>query len=147
MLPYRDCVVAVIQRPDGCVFAGQRSDRDNVWQLPQGGVEPGESPEQAVRRELLEEIGTASVETIMVCNEPIFYDFPPGMQAPIAKQFRGQKQVWFLLKFTQAARPDLSNSDGEFKALDWREPSVLLAGVVEWKKTAYERGFAAFNLC
>ena len=146
MLPYRDCVVAVILNEKGLVFAGERSDRPGVWQLRQGGVDPGETAEIAVLRELREEIGTNDVEILESCQEKISYDFPPDMSAPIAKKFSGQVQQWFLLKFNEGARPDLSVSDGEFSDLGWRRPDELLKTVVSWKLDAYKTGFTAFSL-
>lgn len=146
MKPYRACVVAVIVNDDGLVLAGERSDKPGIWQLPQGGVEKGETAEEALFRELQEEIGCNQVEVIKHLEEKIAYDFPAEIQSGISETYRGQLQDWFLLKLKAKASPDLSISDGEFKDLTWMSASDLTSSIVHWKKAAYEKAFAGLNL-
>ena len=146
MKPYRECVVAVIVNEEGAVFSGERADRPGIWQLPQGGVDEGEIPEDAVLRELREEIGSDEVEILKVLPDKISYEFPDSLKAAIAQKYRGQTQTWFLMRFKEGASPSIEKSDKEFAALSWRKPDDLLAGIVSWKEEAYKLGLSALNL-
>lgn len=146
MRDYRECVVAVVIGDDGLILAGERGDRRGTWQLPQGGVDDGETPREALFRELLEEVGTGDVEIISHLDEKISYDFPEHMTAPIASKFKGQIQTWFLVKLNPGAVPSIEKSDHEFADLSWRTADDLLAGVVDWKRDAYKKGFKGFSL-
>ncbi|MFW7380165.1 MAG: RNA pyrophosphohydrolase [Oligoflexus sp.] len=146
MKPYRPCVVAAIVRSDGHLLVGERSNQPGAWQLPQGGIDEGESPEQAVLRELREEIGTNSVTILSRGLQTICYEFPPEMITKISAQYRGQEQWWFSLQLHSQARPDLALSDGEFVNLDWRSPREVLENIISWKKIAYERGLRQLGL-
>lgn len=142
--PYRPCVVAVIKNREGWLLAGERADCKNAWQLPQGGVDPGESSEAALFRELREEIGTDQVRILRRLETPITYDFPQNMTKNGLKSFRGQTQDWYLLELIDESQmPDLSAADGEFQSLRWMLPEDLIAGIIAWKKDAYERGLKA----
>ncbi|NRA68705.1 MAG: RNA pyrophosphohydrolase [Pseudobacteriovorax sp.] len=142
MKAYRNCVVAAIVNDEGLFLAGERSDKPGVWQLPQGGVEDGESDQDALVRELQEEIGCGEVEVLKVAKNRISYDFPPSLKAPIADKYSGQSQRWFLVRFKPGQQADLSQGDGEFSDLDWKSSAELLENVVDWKKDAYVKGFA-----
>lgn len=146
MKTYRPCVVAVIAREDGYLLVGERSDQPGAWQLPQGGIDDGESSEEALFRELREEIGTRDVTIITKLSKPIYYDFPAEMNTRLAKQFRGQEQWWFHLKLQEKAKPDLSLSDGEFQSLAWHTPKEVLQGIISWKKVAYEQGLRQLGI-
>ena len=146
MKPYRPCVVAVVCHSDGKLLIGKRQGLD-AWQLPQGGMDPGEDPEQAVRRELQEEVGSGEVEILKQLEEPILYDFPEGSDFPLAKKFRGQSQYWFLLRYRPGFGPCLeSASDNEFDALDWAPAEDVLSGVIYWKQEAYQQGLERLKL-
>lgn len=146
MKVYRACVVAVIEGDDGRLFVGERQDRPGVWQLPQGGIDQGESAEEALLRELREEIGCDEVTIEKKLNKSISYDFPSDLHAPIAKKYRGQEQIWFHLKFKEGAQPSLEKSDHEFRQLDWKTADELLDNIVDWKRGAYESGFKKLNI-
>ena len=116
---YRPNVAAILQRADGRVLIGQRSDFPESWQLPQGGVDEGETAEDALRREVLEEVGIGPDEyTVAKQTGPHRYDFPFGQDR---RGFHGQEQFYFLcrLRDTAAEELDLSATCGEFQAVQW----------------------------
>ena len=105
---YRPNVAAILQRADGRVLIGQRSDFPESWQLPQGGVDEGETAKDALRREVLEEVGIGPDEyTVAEQTGPHRYDFPFGQDR---RGFHGQEQFYFLclLRDTAAEEVDLS---------------------------------------
>lgn len=140
--PYRRCVGAFLINRDGRVLVGQRIDRDEpAWQLPQGGIEKGEAPRQAVLRELAEEIGTAKATVVAEMPEWIAYDFPEGMAGRIWNgRYRGQKQKWFALRFEGSdADIDLAGSGHpEFRDWQWVPVAALPALAVPFKRAVYE---------
>lgn len=116
---YRPNVAAILQRPDGLVLIGQRSDHPDSWQFPQGGVDHGETPEDAVRREILEEIAVPpEAYRIVARSGPYRYDFPDG---PDRRGFCGQEQHYFLCAIHDTGEPsiDLGAACGEFIAVRW----------------------------
>ena len=137
---YRKCVVAVLRNGEGLVLVGERSDASGNWQFPQGGVEQGESDEEALRRELKEEIGLDEFEIEKKSGESVRYDFPDDLVSTKAHFYRGQEQIWFLVKL-KGTKPDLAKaSDKEFQRLAWIEPTLVSSGIIEWKRQAYEMG-------
>lgn len=143
---YRPCVVAVLTRDFKDFLVGERARVPGAWQFPQGGIEIGESPESAVIRELGEEVGTSDAKILKSSNHWISYDFPDDLAHPITEKFLGQNQMWFLLQLHENANPDLSLSDGEFKAIAWQTIGEIMSGIVDWKKDSYERGLKALGL-
>lgn len=146
MKPYRDCVVAVIRNGQGLVLAGERTDARGAWQLPQGGVDAGETPDQALFRELREEIGTDRLQVLRKLPELICYEFPAGMDSGPALKYRGQQQTWYLVELLPDGIPNLEISDGEFRDLKWMKPDAVLSGIVPWKQAAYRSGLQALGL-
>lgn len=143
---YRPCVVAVIRNQLGQVLAGERSDAGGAWQLPQGGIDPGEEPDEALVRELREEIGSDRVRIVQRSAAWIRYDFPEQMSRDIMKKFRGQEQMWYLLEFQSGFTFDLKAADGEFQNLKWMPVKDLIEGIIDWKKAAYIEGFQALGI-
>ncbi len=143
--PYRPCVVAVIQNEKGELLAGERVDQPGAWQLPQGGIDAGESPLEAVMRELHEEIGSSELVIRKHHTEWIRYQFPPEFAKGRLGHFAGQEQQWFLLEFKKGEGPHLELSEGEFRDLKWIDPKTLYEGIVNWKKEAYLIGLKAFG--
>lgn len=116
---YRPNVAAVLQRSDGRLLIGQRADFPESWQFPQGGVDQGESPEDALRREVREETGLPpEAYRIVARSGPHRYDFPAG---PDRRGFSGQEQTYFLCALHGAETPpfDPALTCGEFLAVRW----------------------------
>ncbi|MBF0440437.1 MAG: RNA pyrophosphohydrolase [Oligoflexales bacterium] len=145
-LPYRKCVVAVIQDERGLLLVGERKGQRGAWQFPQGGVDDNEDYYMALLRELKEEIGNNKVELVKDGNMEISYDFPGDLNAQIARRYRGQSQRWFLVRFIQGEMPDLSESDGEFQDLKWVSVRDVLENIISWKLDAYKKGLVSLGI-
>ena len=100
--PYRSCVGLMVFNKIGQVFCGQRLDnKAEAWQLPQGGIDEGETPIEAGFRELKEETSIVNVEFVSEYPEWLNYDIPlPLANALWEGKFRGQTQRWLLFLFT-----------------------------------------------
>ncbi len=149
-LPYRPCVGLVLRNPAGRIFAGQRIDNPGgAWQMPQGGIDPGETPEVAALRELGEETGIPpdAVEILDATPDWITYDLPHDLVPQIWKgRFRGQRQRWFLMDFHgDDAMIDIAKEHPEFSAWAWMRPDELIARIVPFKRATYAAVFEAFR--
>ena len=149
-LPYRPCVGVMLANADGHVFVGQRIDTDAAaWQMPQGGVDPGEDPRAAALRELWEETGVPAELVNVEAETPdwIPYDLPHDLVPRIWKgRFRGQEQKWFLLRYK--GRDDQVNIDTdhpEFSEWRWLPPSELVGQIVPFKRAVYQLVLDAFE--
>jgi putative (di)nucleoside polyphosphate hydrolase len=142
--------------PAGLVLVARRADLPNAeapaggWQLPQGGIDEGEDPRQAVLRELGEEIGTDRAEVIGEHDAWLTYDLPPELIGVALKgRYRGQRQRWFALRFTgedSDIRLDL-DPHPEFDAWRWVRLEELPDLAVPFKRPIYEilvESFARF---
>jgi putative (di)nucleoside polyphosphate hydrolase len=145
-LPYRPCVGVMLVNGEGRVFVGRRLDTPNAWQMPQGGIDPGETPREAALRELGEEIGTANAEIVAETQGWLRYDLPPELVGKVWKgKYRGQEQKWVMARFTGADRDiDLATEHPEFDAWQWVEPDDLVGLIVPFKRPIYEAVVAEF---
>ena len=149
-LPYRRNVGVMLANPAGHVFVGQRIDNHQAaWQMPQGGIDKGESPRDAALRELEEETGVPpALVTVEAETEGwLAYDLPHDIVPRIWKgRYRGQEQKWFLLRF-HGADSDirLETEHPEFSSWRWLSPDALVANIVPFKRAVYEQVLAAFE--
>lgn len=126
------------------VFIAERSDISDSWQFPQGGIDEGESAEEALFRELEEEIGTADVRIIAEFPEWISYDFPPRV-AKKMHPFAGQTQRYYLVQLNEGAIINLDTEIPEFsdhKFVDFEELSKY---IVHFKRPVYEQVLSYFK--
>lgn len=146
VLTYRRCVVGVFINAEGHVLVGRRQDRE-AWQFPQGGIEPGESEEEALYREMTEEIGCSKFRILQKMPDVLSYDFPATLDRPIAKLYKGQTQWWFLCEFLPSYGPQLDQAvDEEFIETKWVIPVQAIDTVVGWKKSVYQTALTHFSL-
>ena len=149
-LPYRPCVGVTLINPAGLIFAGQRIDSDRpAWQMPQGGVDRGESPEDAALRELQEEVGVGPNRVTLLDATPgwLRYDLPEDLVPKVwGGRFRGQEQRWFLLRFDgDDAEIRIDTAHPEFSEWRWIPADDLLASIVAFKRDIYARVIARFR--
>ena len=138
--PYRPCVGIFLLNEAGYVFAGRRIDsRAEAWQLPQGGIDLGESAIEACMREMKEEIGTDAATLLKEHDEWLNYDIPLPLADKLWHgQYRGQKQRWMALRFTgQDADIDIATAIPEFCEWKWLAPQELVDLAVPFKRDVY----------
>ena len=138
---YRQCVGVMLINDCGRVLVARRADMPTApaWQMPQGGIDWEETPREAAIRELEEEIGTRKVEIIVESRDWMTYDFPLEVAGRVwGGRFRGQRQKWFLMRFTGCdADIDLGSKHPEFDAFRWIDPEELPKLIVAFKRKLY----------
>jgi putative (di)nucleoside polyphosphate hydrolase len=147
-LPYRQGVGVMLFNRAGAVFVGRRIDTHaDAWQMPQGGIDDGESPRDAALRELAEEIGTAKAEIVGESRDWYAYDLPPAVRRKVwGGRFRGQRQKWFALRFTgKDSDIDLDTAHPEFAAWKWVSLPSLPELIVPFKRALYRELVAEFG--
>jgi len=156
-LPYRPCVGVMLVNPAGLVFVGRRSDRDDApegggqwWQMPQGGLDEGEEPDAAARRELEEETGVTRARFIARTRQWYAYDLPDHLIGKAWQgRYRGQTQLWFAARFEgEDSEIDLAPKPGherEFDAWRWVALEALPDLVVPFKRHVYEGVIGEFG--
>lgn len=141
-LPFRPCAGVMLLNRDGQVFVGQRLDSTlEAWQMPQGGIDPGEDPLDAAYRELWEETGVQrdQVELLAAPEVELEYDLPDDLLGKVWKgKWRGQRQRWFLFRLTAGDEAiDIETAEPEFRAWRWLDPRELPHVIVPFKRDLY----------
>jgi putative (di)nucleoside polyphosphate hydrolase len=142
-LPYRPGAGVMLVNRAGKVFVAQRIDSTlEAWQMPQGGLDEGEAPEDGALRELEEETGIPrdKVAVIARLDRTLFYDLPEDLIGKLWKgRWRGQEQHWFLARFLgEDADVNIATAEPEFRAWRWAEPDELPHLIVPFKRALYE---------
>jgi putative (di)nucleoside polyphosphate hydrolase len=150
---YRPCVGLVLVNPAGLLFIGERRGPVlNAWQMPQGGIDPGEDPYVAALRELYEETNVRSVTLLAEAPEWYAYDLPSVVAGRAWRgRYRGQTQKWFAFRFEgDDSEIDISHPAGgrhkpEFDEWRWETMSRLPELIIPFKRPVYESVVAAFQ--
>ena len=147
-LPFRPCVGVMLINAEGLVFVGRRIDQTvEGWQMPQGGIDMGESPEQAALRELKEEIGTNKAEFLRELDGWLEYDLPAHLVGVALKgRYRGQRQKWLAMRFTgKDSDIDVATDEPEFAEWKWLAMEALPRMIVPFKRDTYAKVIEAFR--
>ena len=147
-LPYRPCVGIALFNDDNHVFVGERIDNPGAWQMPQGGIDEGETVEDAFFREMEEEIGSTLAEIIRVHDTPLRYELPPHLLGKLWNgQFGGQEQIWVAARF-MGLDSDINihaHRQPEFQAWQWAPLDQILDLIVPFKRNTYAEVITAFK--
>ena len=154
---YRPCVGVALVNHAGDAFIGHRKRKrgsevldPRSWQMPQGGIDAGEQPLEAAKRELWEETNVSSTELIAELPEWLKYDLPEDARGRWSGRYRGQTQKWFLFRFVGSEKeidvhhPADGAHDAEFDDWRWERLDRLPELVVPFKREVYETVAAAF---
>jgi putative (di)nucleoside polyphosphate hydrolase len=152
LLPYRACAGIAVFNSEGLVLVGRRldgpehTDATHSWQLPQGGIDPGEDTYRAALRELHEETSIRSVQKLGEIPEWLTYDIPRDIAGHAWQgKYRGQTQKWYALRFTgndseiNITEPGGGGHKAEFVAWRWEKLEKTPELVVPFKKPVYDR--------
>ncbi|MGC4024520.1 MAG: RNA pyrophosphohydrolase [Mesorhizobium sp.] len=157
-LPYRPCVGIMVLNAQGLVWTGHRkvegdsemTGSSQLWQMPQGGIDKGEEPIEAARREIFEETGMESLTLIAEAPNWINYDLPADrIGITWGGKYRGQTQKWFAFRFEGKEKeiridPPPGGHKAEFDGWAWKPMASLPGLVVPFKRSVYEEVVAAF---
>ena len=148
-MTYRAAAAIMLLDAHDRVFVAQRLDSSlDAWQMPQGGLDPGEDARAGALRELEEETGIAPnlVEVVAEASRDLIYDLPPELAATVwGGRYTGQRQRWFLMRFLgRDTDIDLNTPHPEFRSFMWVDPWRLPELIVAFKKPLYEAVLAEF---
>lgn len=147
-LPYRPCVGIMLINRDGLVFVGRRIEQTvEGWQMPQGGIDEGETPLQAALREMKEEVGTDRAGFLREHPEWLSYDLPQHLLGVgLRGKYRGQRQKWIAMRFTgEDSDIDIATEEPEFAEWKWLAMEALPRLIVPFKRDTYTKVIAEFQ--
>jgi putative (di)nucleoside polyphosphate hydrolase len=142
VLPLRTGVGIILLNSKNKIFVAKRKDNPiDKWQMPQGGVDPGESLLTAMKRELKEETNVSSIKVLKELDYWLEYELPKHLLGIIWKgKYRGQKQKWFIVKFLgNEDEIILETKNPEFIEWRWIDVDQLTDVIVDFKKKVYEK--------
>lgn len=140
-LPYRSGVGIMLLDKNGRVFVAKRIDMTSeAWQMPQGGIDEGETPLACARRELKEETGTDKAELLKESPKWFTYDLPDDLIPKIwGGRYRGQRQRWFAMRFTgEDSDINIATGEPEFSQWQWIAMRDLPGIIVPFKRRLYQ---------
>ena len=147
--PYRKCVGIMILNINKDILVGRRLDHPSgFWQMPQGGIDELEKPEEAVWREMMEEIGTNKAKLIKVSNQWINYDIPADTlkTLPWGHKYKGQTQKWFAFQFTGTDSDiNVRTANPEFSEWKWTNIDSIIDNIVPFKREVYSKILQEFK--
>lgn len=151
---YRPCVGIALFNRESKVFVGERIDTPGAWQMPQGGIDPGENVEDAFYREMQEEVGTKKAEILKVHDRKLRYDLPPhllghGHEGRVLwnGKYKGQEQTWVAARFT-GTDDDIdvkSHDPPEFMDWQWVALDDVMDLIVPFKRDIYRQIIDIFS--
>ena len=146
---YRKCVGMMILNERKEILVGRRIDHPSgFWQMPQGGIDKNEIPEEAVWREMMEEIGTNNALLTHTSSQWVKYEIPEDTlkNLPWGNRYIGQTQKWFVFKFTGENNDINVNTDNpEFSEWKWADHNTLQDNAVPFKRDLYKKVLIEFK--
>ena len=146
---YRRCVGMMILNTKNEILVGCRLDHPSgYWQMPQGGIDKDEIPEEAVWREMKEEIGTNKAELIKISKQWINYEIPIETlkTLPWGNKYVGQTQKWFVFKFLGENKDiNVQTENPEFSEWKWAKFNSLADNIVPFKRDVYKKILEEFK--
>jgi len=131
------------------ILVGRRLDYPSgFWQMPQGGIDDNENPEEAVWREMMEEVGTNNAELIKMSSQWVNYNIPQDTldRLPWGKRYVGQTQKWFVFRFTgQESDINVGTENPEFSEWKWAKFNSLADNIVPFKRDVYKKILEEFK--
>ena len=146
---YRKCVGMMILNDKNEILVGKRLDHPSgYWQMPQGGIDKDEMPEEAVWREMMEEIGTNKAKLLRTSSQWLNYIIPKNTlnTLPWGKKYVGQTQKWFVFRFTgQDSDINVGTENPEFDEWKWAKYESLIDNIVPFKREIYKKVIEEFK--
>ena len=146
---YRKCVGMMIINSQKEILVGRRLDHPSgYWQMPQGGIDQNENPQEAVWREMMEEIGTNKAEIFKVSTQWINYDIPSETlkTLPWGDIYIGQTQKWFAVLFLGEDNDiNVETDNPEFSEWKWARMDSIVDSIVPFKRDVYAKILKEFK--
>ena len=146
---YRKCVGMMILNARNQILVGRRLDHPSgYWQMPQGGIDEDENPEEAVWREMDEEIGTNNAKLIKISDQWINYEIPREtlQTLPWGEKYIGQTQKWFAFRFTgEDIDINVGTENPEFSEWKWAKIDTIVDNIVPFKRNVYSKILKEFK--